>query len=45
MCYGTGGIHTPGVIVTGTPAPGTCQGQSALSGSATGTGPKTLCCL
>jgi hypothetical protein len=41
----TSGVYTPGYHLAGTPTNGTCKPVSTLSGTLTGTGSRTLCCL
>ena len=41
----TSGVYVPGYHLTGTPTNGTCKPVSALAGTLTPTGGRSLCCL
>jgi hypothetical protein len=44
-CYSGNGVSSPGIYFSGTPTPPACPAAASMSGAASPTGPKTLCCL
>jgi hypothetical protein len=45
LCFSATASYSPGLLFTGTPVAPTCPASATMSGSLTGTGAQTLCCL